>query len=548
MNDNDLEKQLQSYYTTFTPESSTRAVAGVDRTLADRRSRPARPLTDWAARLSLRGVGALAGLAVVLALVVALFPLWGRTGIGPATNGSAGPGSAEVDQAGVARDGSVWAVRGQGISISRDYGQTWTEHELPVNLAMLGSPFVGDADHIWVLGSRHDASSTHSDNLGVYRSSDGGATWQATWLYASLAASPTITFNWQIRFVDDSVGFLVLSDALASGTGTIMRTEDGGATWDPTGTITTAIQYGAASSPDPGSSPDSSGSFWFSTGPVIPVDANTLWSYCGIPVVALPAGSCPLLQVSRDAGASWTAVTLPGLGGTGNEALAVLDLSGTVPNGVQFISPTEGYVAVQETLTSNYIIHYYRTTDGGRTWSEVASTDGQQVAVPPIFIDSQHWFQGGLETVVIPNPSPNATNGFIVSQDFVTPQGVNVTSDGGKTWKNVAASLGSIYELWMSDAQHGAGIVSGNNGSILYLTSDGWETWREASIGPAQWPNQAPAGITAPPLESGTPAGSPSAARSADPSALPSVTLPATPSDTPAATPSESSSGSSSGS
>jgi photosystem II stability/assembly factor-like uncharacterized protein len=539
MNDNemndDLEKRLQGYYSEFTPESSGRAVAGVDRALADRRAYRGRPLAAWVARLGVRGVGALAGVAVAIALVAALFPLWGRTGIGPATNGSTGPvgpASSFVDQAGVARDGSVWAIRGRGLAISRDHGQTWAEHELPTDAVFPGNLALADADHAWVLDpSGADVGSSNGGaSVVVYRTSDGGATWQ----YTSVAAtSPNPIFS-QIRFVDSKVGFLVLGNdgtgtdpAKTFGTSIIMRTEDGGATWDPTGTITTAIQAGAASSPDPSSSPDSSGSLWFSTGPVIPVDADTLWTYCGIPVFAPAQDSCPLLQVSRDAGATWTPVALPGVSSTGNEALAVPALTGVGVDGVQFISPAEGYVAVRETVGNNDHdrIHYFRTTDAGRTWSQVALTEWQQVAVPPIFIDSQHWFQPGLETLVIPHVG--ATN------EFVESQGMNVTSDGGKTWRNVAVSMGQLLQVWMSDAQHGAAL----KGQLLYLTSDGGETWQPASIAPAQWPNPSQALVTVPPSQSGYPAGSQYAEPSGSSVALPSGLPSGLPANSPATSP-----------
>jgi hypothetical protein len=295
-----------------------------------------------------------------------------------------------------------------------------------------------------------------------------------------------------------------------------MRTQDGGATWKTTGRMTTYIQEPTPSASSEPSPSDASVTNWFFAGSVIPADADTLWTYCGIPVSAPAQGSCPLLQVSRDAGATWTPVALPGLGGTGNEGLAVPALAGLVLDGVQFISPTEGYVAVVETVGNNDHdrIHYFRTTDGGRNWSQVALTEWQQVAVPPIFVDSQHWFQPGLETLVIPHAG--------AANEFVESHGIDVTSDGGKTWRNGAASLGEVYQLWMSDALHGVAV---GNGQRLYLTSDGWETWQLANIGPALWPNPTPA-ATVPPLESGMLGASPSAARSISPSTEPSVTLP----------------------
>ncbi|HEX7492192.1 MAG TPA: hypothetical protein VF337_10885 [Candidatus Limnocylindrales bacterium] len=522
MNDNDLEKRLQNYYTTFTPDSSARAIAGVDRTLADRRAQRVGPFAGWGGRPGLRGVGALAGLAVAVVLVAALFPLWGRTGIGPATNGPVGPASALVDEAGVARDGAVWAIRGQGLSISRDHGLTWTEHRLPAALEGIGRTAVLDADHAWMLRSSQasaDQSATGPVNYRlvpmnylVYRTSDGGATWES-------AAVPVQADEgvWNLAFVSDSVGFLfgssnsVGSGGVVSSTSmTIMRTEDGGATWATTARTDQLVHVQSQA-----------GANVLSLDSVVPVDADTLWAACGASGLTLATSPCPLLRVSHDAGATWTGVSLPGLGDSSSVSLTVLESLDPDSGGIRFISPTEGYVAVQETIASGSRTHYFRTLDGGLNWSQVALVEGQEVWAAPIFVDSQHWFQAGLGSVA----SGLIAVGTFGTVDYKTA-GMKVTSDGGKTWRHVAAALGFFYQAWMSDALHGAALVGDGAGSHLFILSDGGETWHEANLGPAQYPNPSGSWVTAPPLESGTPGASPTAARSVSPTAEPSVTLP----------------------
>jgi hypothetical protein len=202
-------------------------------------------------------------------------------------------------------------------------------------------------------------------------------------------------------------------------------------------------------------------------------------------------------------------VSLPGLADTGTTT--------PQPNEVQFISPSEGYVAVQETGAGSTRTHYFRTTDGGRTWSEVALVQRQTAWTAPIFLDSQHWFQAGLQNMVV--PKAGATDEFVV-----TP-GMNVTSDGGKTWRNVGASMGSLDVVWMSDTLHGATLVGDGPGSHLFLTSDGGETWQAAKIGPAQWPTPSVELVTVPPSGSGVPGASLETAQPANPS-IPVVAFP----------------------
>jgi hypothetical protein len=255
----------------------------------------------------------------------------------------------------------------------------------------------------------------------------------------------------------------------------------------------------------------------------VPVDADTLWTDCEGPVRADVAFSCPLLRVSRDAGVTWTSVSLPGLGDTGSADLLVVP---TFSSGFHFISPTEGYVAVQETGARGTRTHYFRSPDGGRTWSEVALVEGQRAWAAPIFLDSQHWFQPGLSTVL------SGVDGSGVA--YVNADGMNATSDGGKTWRNVGASMGSLDRVWMWDTQYGVAVHGVDNDSPLYLTSDGGQSWQPAMIGPGQYPNPSFAWVTAPPMESGMPDVSPSAARSITPSAARSISPSAEPSASPA--------------
>jgi hypothetical protein len=87
MKEIDMEARLHDYYSTFTPDDSGRAVAGVGRVVADARERAAWTLGAWLGRWRLRGAVVVAATAV-LALALAA-PLWFGSITGPAATASA---------------------------------------------------------------------------------------------------------------------------------------------------------------------------------------------------------------------------------------------------------------------------------------------------------------------------------------------------------------------------------------------------------------------------------------------------------------------------
>jgi photosystem II stability/assembly factor-like uncharacterized protein len=465
----------------------------------------------------LRGAGALAGLAVAVALVVALFPLWGNASISHSSSATPDVAMAVVDQAGMTRSGVIWAIRGEGLSVSRDHGRTWTEYEFPLIL-FSGPVAMTDANHVWVLAAGVSGGAVSVDaSQQIYRSADGGATWNST----ALPINGNV-LNWQLRFVDNQIGFLVVGQGDGTtATGTIFRTEDGGVTWRQTGTSATLVQNQVMTTTQgPSGSPATIEMDQTQLDQVIPVDSETLWTYAyRTPASASGSSNRPLLRVSRDAGATWDSVSLPGLGSLQTDTLYVPGQAYDSYAGVQFLSNTEGYCAVEEKTAGVYEVHYFQTIDGGRTWNQIALTNWQQVTAAAVFVDATHWFQAGLGQETIRKA--------VSTQEFVSPDGYNVTSDGGKTWTNGGTGLGSLPYIWMSDTQYGAALISGvDNGPLLYLTSDGGLTWQPAQIGAAQWPDPTleplPSGVSIP-TPMGTSAHTPAATPGTPGQSLPTL-------------------------
>jgi hypothetical protein len=452
----DLERELRNHYRTLDAGSPVRVTSRVadalDRAPAHRWTPGTAFRTRWA-----RVAGIAAAAAAVLA--VATLPLWSVHFGGPVASATAshpdfGPGpagtyslavaDAEVYQAGMTKSGVVWATFGRHLSISADHGRTWRDGTLPTeyagDLPPSGTVAVVDADHVWFI-----RSGSGDTAFTVFRSSDGGTTWQSAALPAIAVAQAGVNAIWpaKLDFVDASVGFAFVETS-DSGAWNILRTEDGGVSWKLTGTAPVQSE-------------------------IVAVDANVLWAHNSDNGTV----SQPLLQVTRDAGATWATVSLPGVDDTGSDSLYILD---GPTGGVQFLSPNEGYLAVVRqtgsSANTSYETLYFGTTDGGRSWSQVTAAWPQAMPVGPVVLDAKHWYQLGMG-------------------QFSISLGMGTTSDGWKSWSvtaidnNWPAGVQPIA-FWTVDGQNGAALASVNNGGAgagsLFLTWDGGMSWRPADF------------------------------------------------------------------
>jgi photosystem II stability/assembly factor-like uncharacterized protein len=478
MNGPDLEPRLRDHYGAMDVGSSrdltSRVAEAMDRKprrrslallLPRRMARPRRLFWGSTARTILGAGAAVAAVAVVVAV---LLPYGYRTVLGPGASPTASsrvdatpdaapiataspmasgtptidPAAAQVYDAGMTRSGVLWAVRDTTLAISTDSGRTWSENPLPPHSGgagdSIGAVAVADADHAWVLATfTLDAATPGQSAAGrittavIYRTVDGGATWQL-----SKARSFEGDVSERLLFVDAHSGFAVIDPSSGPGS-TVLHTVDGGLTWAVTSTKAPV------------------------DGAVTATDEDTLW------IGHSPAATAgrPLLRVSRDAGATWSNVSLPGVGATSSADLYVIS-HGSM-GAVTFLSSTEGYVVVSQKLATGYETHYYRTADGGRSWSRVA-TFGRRALVAPVFVDETHWYQ----------------------VDFPQSQ-MEATTDGGQTWSTVGTTTAfgdSLVNFWTADGQNYAALgavdpsSASDHSEALFLTWDGGETWQPADF------------------------------------------------------------------
>lgn len=128
-----------------------------------------------------------------------------------------------------------------------------------------------------------------------------------------------------------------------------------------------------------------------------------------------------------------------------------------------------------------------RTTDGGRTWTDVtpgsglamlATPDAEQVLDPVSGEDAYLAVTGATEE------SNNAVNTTVVF----------ATTNGGRSWTGSAPlrAVSSASQVSFADPRHGFLLLGGNGGAMgedqvwLYRTADGGKHWSLAAASPAE--------------------------------------------------------------
>ncbi len=275
-----------------------------------------------------------------------------------------------------------------------------------------------------------------------------------------------------LSFVDAVRGFLMcaayaqptstgpgVTVPVIKGSGTLLRTVDGGATWS---IVSHATGLGA----------DFTAS-----------DADTLWSAEDYSSSSLDGAA---LYVSRDAGATWSSVDLPelatlpvGLGPVGaTEGSQAGDCGGPT-----FLDASHGAFAVEVSPISDpwsLTVWFYRTSDGGRSWTLAKKTvhAGASINDPLAMV--------GREWVII---GTNTDTGLTTSGDFGASW-TDVPGSGLPT-DNIEHPFAPLFS-WVdfTDRDHGAAVINYESGDTsfepLMLSSDGGRTWHPANFGDAR--------------------------------------------------------------
>jgi photosystem II stability/assembly factor-like uncharacterized protein len=285
--------------------------------------------------------------------------------------------------------------------------------------------------------------------MALWRSADGGRTWQAvpTGVFRTLGASVVDVLG--ITFADDRNGWLLLSGgAGACQLGVqVMSTADGGRTWHPAGQVV-GSDGPLAMAPRPGAGPllvngscasDRIQTYvWAShrwqagavirppveTGPPLAFSFRFTSATAGFAAVAYfpgtPSGRASFVQyVTADGGRTWSP-----------RRTTRLPVAGMV-NALSFATPDDGLAVTSDASTG--LERVYRTRDGGRSWTDVTAAFGGLARVQgPVRIDD-----------VMP----------LVGYAWL-PQGPGTglwrTDDGGQTWVRVGRPAAAYTGLTRS--------------------------------------------------------------------------------------------------
>ena len=246
----------------------------------------------------------------------------------------------------------------------------------------------------------------------VLRSTDGGATFD----YGS---TPTRETLFGVSFADDRTGWAVGSR------GTLLKSSDGGATWSEQ-VARVKDEFGDEVVWNTG---------LFGVSAVSPTEA---WA----------VGDLGVVLHTRDGGQRWEKVSIPA------ESLPDENLLERIFNAVDFTDASSGWIAGEfGTLL--------RTSDGGQTW--VGQRELQGVSEEP------YLFNLSVTPAKADSEAALATVGLAGTVLF--------SEDGGRTWAGrPVPTRAGLYAI----ANRGRSAVAAGDRGVIFVTSDAGATWKEA--------------------------------------------------------------------
>lgn len=311
---------------------------------------------------------------------------------------------------------------------------------------------------------------------GLLRTRDGGLTWQAV---TPPGVQNTARVNWFV--LDGDTAWLLVSD---NGRGILFHTADGGKQWDkgevPFKRATLFFHrvgdqsrgwalkdYGAASGNHPvdlyemGSDPA-----WVlvhqGEGPHNPAARPGSLPYPGTKtgLVFQPDGRTGWVTVERrepeeygfyrttDGGETWTRQALPVPCGLEGNVIHM-----TAPRFFPGTQAKNGVLPLVFQKGSDYVAVFFATQDGGATWKATAPFPA-----------------GGQKPLIT---MADATNWWVLSDSRL-----HATRDGGATWTEVGRLAGAVQLQFVGPAR-GWALARADSGIILLRTTDGGQTWIE---------------------------------------------------------------------
>ncbi|PWB69436.1 MAG: hypothetical protein C3F07_19550 [Anaerolineales bacterium] len=331
-------------------------------------------------------------------------------------------------------DANTNAAGGEGVLKSIDGGQTWTHINNGLGNLYVGSLFMHPTNsNILLAGSGNNA---YRDNGGVYRTSNGGASWQ-------YVAGDHIT-SVEISLLNPNIAY-------AAGDGNFYKSQDGGVTWqlyvdsrgwgwgpkgirpgfpidfqvDPRDSNRIFVNnYGGGNFLS-----ENGGQTWVSSSiGYTGADLRDVFVFPNNPAYVLANGrSGPFL--SRDGGVNWLGINPLELRPIAEGARVKVD-----PSNAQHIL-----------LSSAHWGWTYESTDGGQSWELVTNYEQELQSLP--VSDTNKKFQG-FQAITFAPSNPNivyggfgiwrcATNADPDMCNASTIVSILLSQTGGHTWTRI---------------------------------------------------------------------------------------------------------------
>lgn len=330
------------------------------------------------------------------------------------------------------------------VLTTQDGGQTWRDvspaEAIPTTADSLGKAALGfflDAQNAWV--TFYERQPTGPVQPSVWRTRDGGQTWQASAALNFGEVPPVIYSPTDLVFTDAKAGWLLahLDAAMSHDYVAIFTTADGGETWKQT------INYTDENLP----------MVCYKNG-LAALSGTTAWvaGDCGGVMTGL------YLHQTTDGGVTWPLVTLPAPAEMPEAFTSDILACGAS----DLLRPDPGVLKLSVTCndlhTAKTLRWLYASADDGQTWT---------IASLPTPYGRLSFF--------------DANTGWLIGADdpsFTTGGTLYSTTDGGKTW-NKGRAVNWFGRLNAIDTKTAWVVAQTGDVTALVKTADGGKTWTE---------------------------------------------------------------------
>ncbi|MGM0582095.1 MAG: WD40/YVTN/BNR-like repeat-containing protein [Bacteroidota bacterium] len=362
---------------------------------------------------------------------------------------------------------STGAIPGNGMLLWTDNGgKTWEEKINPAGGELSDIAFASAKKAVAVGSS------------GIIRTKDGGKNWNSIQVdrTVELRGNEREVELTSVTFMDANVGIAVGFIGTAGQTGTILRTQDGGKTWnkvDAPGGMFTSVQ-------SPGKQSfmilDGYGNILKST------DQGKSWDQIELPKESYKKLYFPTAQTGYLLGRNNLYKSTNG----GNDWSKI----GEIPEaGLSDLAFQSGKLIMASSSSRSKV---FSTSDEGANWEEVTTLQNSLTSIH--FINAQQGYMtaksgvvyqttdGGESWEIIAEPYGRISNvEFLTSEKvFAVSSDIHYSSDRGDTWETVETSTESSITA-ISFATEQIGLATLQNGHIL-RTTDAGQTWDDKGL------------------------------------------------------------------